>query len=88
MINRKISEIEWLPRESGAQYNVSKPMVMKSGAGFYVGQVCVENGDPLDWIQPYDRMSGYFATAEEAEKYLQELPLPKLWRSPVYVGGM
>lgn len=90
MITRKLSEIEWLPKGSGAEYTVSKPMVMKSAAGFYVGQVCVENGDPLDWIQPYDRISHYFATPEEAESYLEA------WRtieedengSPVYVGGM
>jgi hypothetical protein len=90
MINRKLSEIEWLPKGSFVKYTVSKPMVMKSAAGFYVGQVCVEDGDPVDWIQPYDRMSDYFATPEVAESYLKAwLTLEENENgSPVYVGGM
>ena len=36
--------------------------VLESPAGFYLGFFCVNCG-------PYDRLTGYFATREEAERY-------------------
>ena len=55
--------------------SVSEPKVMESAAGFYVGQSCEtellwENGTTDVITEPYDRLSGYFATAEEAGAYL------------------
>jgi len=55
--------------------SVSEPKVMESAAGFYVGQSCEtellwENGTTDIITEPYDRLSGYFATAEEAGAYL------------------
>ena len=51
----------------GETLMVSQPLVMASAAGWYVGQVYKENG----WVMPYDRLSGYFATPEEANELLQ-----------------
>ena len=55
--------------------SVSEPKVMESAAGFYVGLSCEtellwENGTTDVITEPYDRLSGYFATAEEAGAYL------------------
>ena len=55
--------------------SVSEPKVMESAAGFYVGQSCEtelkwENGTTDIIVEPYDRLSGYFATAEEAGAFL------------------
>jgi|TARA_B110000259_G_scaffold180444_1_gene221189 hypothetical protein len=47
---------------------VSKPIVMASAAGWYVGQVCrdIETGDLLPWSRNSDYMS-----EEEAIKYYE-----------------
>jgi len=53
---------------------ISKPKVMESGAGFYIGESYLEY--PLDeysWEGPYSRLSGYYATKEEAEKELKNM---------------
>lgn len=55
---------------------ISEPIVMQT-CGYYVGQVCIEyldfgDGEKGDWLlQPYDRLSDYFVTLEEAEAELQ-----------------
>lgn len=41
---------------------ISEPQVLKSNAGYYVGRL--QDG------MPYDRLSGYFATREEAQDAL------------------
>lgn len=51
----------------GETLMVSQPLVMASAAGWYVGQVYKEYGCVL----PYDRLSEYFATPEEANELLQ-----------------
>ena len=56
---------------------ISAPMVMESGAGFYIGESYIEyeydsNGNVHSHEGPYDRLSSYYATKEEAEKDLKE----------------
>lgn len=58
--------------------SVSEPKVMQSAAGYYVGQSCeVEyywtDGTTSVGTEPYDRLSGYFATPQQAELYLMEV---------------
>lgn len=43
--------------ESGGTW-VSKPLVMASAAGWYIGQVCVYGFDG-PFLQPYDRLTDY-----------------------------
>lgn len=47
---------------------ISKPMVTKSAAGYYVGQWCYSF-----CYEPWDRETGYYATFEQADKVLREL---------------
>ena len=47
---------------------ISEPEVMQSAAGYYVGEY-YEEGDHMRG--PYSRLSGYFATAKQAEAYLR-----------------
>jgi hypothetical protein len=49
--------------------NISEPKVMQSAAGYYVGASCITEDWP-DFPQPYDRYTGYYATAAEAEAVL------------------
>ena len=56
---------------------ISKPQVMQSAAGFYIGASCqteltYDNGDKQIITEPYDRYSGYYATEAEA-KYVLEV---------------
>ena len=56
---------------------ISKPQVMQSAAGFYIGASCQteltwDNGDKQIITEPYDRYSGYYATEAEA-KYVLEV---------------
>jgi len=50
---------------------ISEAQVMKSAAGFYIGQSCqVDYGDYVA-TEPYSRLSQqYYATAEEAQDAL------------------
>ena len=48
--------------------NISEYKVLKSAAGYYVGRLCQ---DEDGFWMPYDRASGYYATAEEAEEILE-----------------
>ena len=47
---------------------ISNPHVMQSHAGYYVGSSYYD--EELGGDFPYCRMSGYFDTVQEAEKYL------------------
>ena len=52
---------------------ISKPKVMESGAGFYIGESYIEyHSDGHSHEGPYGRLSGYYATYEEAEKDFKE----------------
>ena len=66
-IQKKIEDIQFTPiTVFGEEMEVSENIVMASAAGWYVGAICKEGG----FIQPYDRYTDYFATPEEAEKFL------------------
>ena len=52
---------------------ISEPIVMASAAGWYVGEVC-KDPDCGGMIVPFDRLSGYFATPEEATNVLDSCP--------------
>ena len=54
----------------GGDLPISEPIVMASAAGWYVGELC-KDPDCGGMIVPYDRLSGYFATPEEAAKVLE-----------------
>ena len=56
----------------GGDFPISEPIVMASAAGWYVGEVC-KDPDCGGMIVPLDRLSGYFATSEEAAKLLGDL---------------
>ena len=67
-IQKKIEDIEFTPMTIfGEEMEVSENIVMASAAGWYVGAICKEGG----FIQPYDRYTDYFATPEEASKFLE-----------------
>lgn len=67
-IQKKIEDIQFTPvTVFGEEMEVSENIVMASAAGWYVGAICKEGG----FIQPYDRYTDYFATPEEAEKFLE-----------------
>jgi len=50
---------------------VSKPIVMASAAGWYVGRVCIFPEDGL-FLQPYSRESGYMSEQDALKYYLQQ----------------
>ena len=67
-IQKKIEDIKFTPMTVfGEEMEVSENIVMASAAGWYVGSICKEGG----FIQPYDRYTDYFATPEEASKFLE-----------------
>jgi hypothetical protein len=46
---------------------ISNPMVLRSAAGYYIGELCLtehtfSDGKVSTFWLPYDRMSGYYAT--------------------------
>ena len=67
-LQKKIEDIQFTPMTVfGEEMQVSESIVMASAAGWYVGAICKEDDG---FIQPYDRYTDYFATPEEAEKFL------------------
>ena len=55
---------------------VSAQMVMQSANGYYIGRECLDyndyGGPEPEWMpMSYSRDSEYFATAEEAQSYLE-----------------
>ena len=45
---------------------ISEPIVMASNAGWYIGKICNTEG----FLEPYTRMTQYFQTSKEAQKYI------------------
>lgn len=53
--------------------SVHGPKVMKSAAGYYIGHDCLveytfEDGKVMTGPEPYNRLTTYYKSAEEAEK--------------------
>lgn len=52
---------------------VSKLMVLRSNAGYYIGRMCLDKGeDGLPFSEPYSRESGYYKTTEAAARALAD----------------
>lgn len=68
-----IYDIKYTPRMSwGVEELVSEPMVLESAAGFYIGELCLDQEYKIP--MPYSRLSfGYYQTREEAQQELDEL---------------
>lgn len=64
-----LAKAEAQPPKHGDIY-ISEPIVMVSGAGYYIGMVCIEY--LLDeWVpQPYDRLSEYYKSNYAAQAIL------------------
>jgi len=72
IVDSMIARAEVQPANEGDIY-VSEPCVMKSNAGWYVGQVCIEflGGQ---WVpMPYDRLSKYCKDQQTAQVWLDAL---------------
>lgn len=58
----------------GDQVVLTKEMVMKSAAGYYIGRFCLttdsKDKNAIGCIEPYDRLGGYYKTRKAAEKEL------------------
>lgn len=67
-----IYDIKYTPRMSwGVEELVSEPMVLKSAAGFYIGELCWDQEYKIP--MPYSRLSyEYYATEEEAQQDLND----------------
>ena len=68
-----IYDIKYFPRQSfGVEELVSDSMVLESTAGFYIGELCLDQEYKIP--MPYSRLSfGYYQTREEAQQELDEL---------------
>ena len=62
--------IEW--HDTDTDMPVSNLLVMKSGAGWYVGELCIDPDCGGEWAVPYARCSTYFPTPELANECLRE----------------
>jgi hypothetical protein len=51
---------------------VSESIVMRSNAGWYIGSICRPEPTEPDWIEPYDKETGYM-TKEEAIQILSTM---------------
>jgi len=65
--------IKYTPRMSwGVEELVSEPMVLKSNAGFYIGEMCWDK--EYEMAMPYSRLSfEYYPTKSDAEKVLSRI---------------
>ena len=73
-IQKKIEDIKFTDCDVwGTVMPVSENIVMASAAGWYVGEVC-KDPDCGGMIVPFDRLSEYFATPEEAANVLDSCP--------------
>ena len=78
-ITKKIKDIKFY--ELGTKdndhcdYLVSELIVMQSAAGWYVGRVCkpVKEKNNHNWLEPYDRNTGYYPDQNNAEEALTEM---------------
>jgi len=79
---KNIKDIEFITQEVYSEImEVSKPIVMASAAGWYVGKVCktdLFNDGSQFIVEPFDRFTDYFATPEEAQVVLD---------TPIEQGG-
>ena len=73
-VQNKIGDIEFITQDVyGETMEVSKPIVMASAAGWYVGKLCktdLFNDGSKFVVEPFDRFTDYFATPEEAQVVL------------------
>lgn len=53
------------------QFEISDVQVLKSAAGYYIGRTYRDEEETDGMWFPYDRLSDYFRTKEEAEKHLR-----------------
>jgi len=79
---KNIKDIEFITQEVYSEImEVSKPIVMASAAGWYVGKVCrtdLFNDGSQFIVEPFDRFTDYFATPEQAQVVLD---------TPIEQGG-
>ncbi len=66
-ILKKIKDIKF---GNNGEFDISEAIVMASAAGWYVGEVC-KDPDCGGMIVPYARISGYYATSDEAKTVLE-----------------
>lgn len=50
--------------------SISKYQVLRSNAGYYIGRTCISVYNNVEIEEPYDRLTGYFKTREQAERAL------------------
>lgn len=67
-----VTQLTCIPAKEKGGY--SDLQVLQSAAGYYVGTTYTNvEADGSTWTEPGSRDTGYFATHEEAEKYLARL---------------
>ncbi len=58
-------------RTDGVEYKevleITEYQVMRSNAGFYIGRAAITTYSHCDYV-PFDRLSGYYASQEDAEQ--------------------
>lgn len=66
-----LAQTKLIENPEHGQLIISEPCLMHTCA-WYVGELCAEyDSDMQSWmIMPYDRLTGYMATKEEAQRYL------------------
>ena len=65
-------EVKAVQNPTEGQMIVSDPCIMHT-CGWYVGMVCAEYIDSIGWLyQPYDRLTDYYTTREQAEAALAD----------------
>ena len=78
-ITKKIKDIKFYKLgtkdNDHCDYLVSELIVMQSAAGWYVGRVCkpVKEKNNHNWLEPYDRNTGYYPDQNNAEEALTEM---------------
>lgn len=75
-IAKKIEDIKYYElwdRNGCTDYLVSELLVIQSAAGWYVGKVCkpVKEKNNHNWLEPYDRNSGYYPNQDDAKETLK-----------------
>ncbi len=55
---------------TNSHLNITDYKVMRSNAGWFVGRGCFPYSSLPDFELPYDRLSGYFGSASEAQEWL------------------
>jgi|TARA_R110000744_G_scaffold18194_1_gene49017 hypothetical protein len=76
---QKIEEIKFTKQNVyGENIEVSEPIAMKSGAGWYVGAICktdlFKDGSQFI-VEPFDRYTEYMATKAEAIMTMAEIKM-------------